>query len=133
VRNTSIPNYVYRWTPREIEKTIHSYAPIGSHRFLYFYAMRLNWPRAEALRSRVLRGAFRLLQPCAWLFSMVFPRQSNNFGFAVFKPRLPKDAHPWLQWHDDHLTLNIPWVLQRYSEGMRQAAESLQHQQGGPA
>ncbi len=29
-RNTPIPNYVYRWTPREVEKTIRSYARSAS-------------------------------------------------------------------------------------------------------
>jgi SAM-dependent methyltransferase len=37
VNNTEIPNYIYRWTEREIQKTISSYAPFAKHQFLYQY------------------------------------------------------------------------------------------------
>src|SRR3989339_403735 len=33
VNNTCIPNYIYRWTEREVEKTIKSYAPHVRHKF----------------------------------------------------------------------------------------------------
>ena len=41
VRNTGVPNYVYRWTEREVEKTIASYAPETSHHFMYFRGARV--------------------------------------------------------------------------------------------
>ena len=31
VRNTGVPNYIYRWTETEVEKTIASYAPHAPH------------------------------------------------------------------------------------------------------
>jgi len=37
VHNTTIPNYVYRFTERDIEKTIQSYAPIAKHRLGFAY------------------------------------------------------------------------------------------------
>ena len=37
VNNTGVPNYVFRWTEREIEKTIASYAPALRHRFRVFW------------------------------------------------------------------------------------------------
>ncbi|UJB67904.1 class I SAM-dependent methyltransferase [Acaryochloris sp. 'Moss Beach'] len=37
VNNTEVPNYIYRWTEREIEKTINSYAPYAKHKFFYEY------------------------------------------------------------------------------------------------
>src|SRR5256885_1555796 len=43
VRNTFMPNYVYRWTEREIEKTVRSFRPWGKHRFIYRYAFTAPW------------------------------------------------------------------------------------------
>jgi hypothetical protein len=37
VNGTDIPNYIYRWTEREIEKTIKSFAPEFTHEFRYLY------------------------------------------------------------------------------------------------
>jgi ubiquinone/menaquinone biosynthesis C-methylase UbiE len=36
VRNTCVPNYIYRWTESEVEKTIASYAPHAPHRIRYY-------------------------------------------------------------------------------------------------
>ena len=36
VANTSTPNFIYRWTEREVEKTLASYAPHVRHRVRYF-------------------------------------------------------------------------------------------------
>jgi len=43
MRNSGIPNYVYRWTEREIEKTIRSFCPWGQSRFFYRHALRVPW------------------------------------------------------------------------------------------
>lgn len=43
VDNTQIPNYIYRWTEREFEKTINSCYPIGRNKFMFFYD--LNMPK----------------------------------------------------------------------------------------
>ena len=41
VRNTGVPNYVYRWTEREVEKTIRSAAPHARDEFLWFHELEL--------------------------------------------------------------------------------------------
>ena len=41
VRNSAVPNYVYRWTEREVEKTIASAAPQRRHRFVWFRELEL--------------------------------------------------------------------------------------------
>lgn len=117
VRNTPIPNYVYRWKPREIEKTINTLAPIGKHTFLYFYAMRLNWQRAERMRSKALAWTFRALAPLAAFFGWVFPSECNNFAFVVLKPSVPEDLHPWLDWSDGQAALKKGWIERSYSGG----------------
>ena len=41
VENTSTPNYVYRWTEREVEKTVASFAPHARHRIRFFREFEL--------------------------------------------------------------------------------------------
>src|SRR5690349_10611088 len=53
VKNTEVPNFVYRWTEREVKKTVASFAPWGRHRFLFFYSLRIPWMRLRALKNKV--------------------------------------------------------------------------------
>ena len=80
VANSAVPNYVYRWTEREVEKTIRSAAPERRHRFLWFRA------RAAAVRPRG-DGEKRLARPRWPLRALVtvLPGQANLFAFAVLK------------------------------------------------
>jgi SAM-dependent methyltransferase len=55
VNNTEIPNFVYRWTQGEFEKTLCSFDPTGPMRCRYYRGLSLPlgrlWPNARALRS----------------------------------------------------------------------------------
>ena len=114
-KNTPIPNYVYRWTEREVEKTIYSYAPYGKHEFLYFYRSRIPWYRSRMMTCRLLDTAFAVLSPVIHGVSYLFPRLSNNFAFVVLKPKLPDDLHPWLGKNGDDIAINEKWVHERYN------------------
>lgn len=95
VRNSAVPNYVYRWTEREVEKTIASYAPHARHRFRYFREFELPEVVLDVdrgLRARVLRVA----RPAAAAVTRLLPSQANLFAFVVEKPRLPDDLQPWM-------------------------------------
>ena len=48
VANSAVPNYVYRWTEREVEKTIRSAAPEREHGFLWFRELELPLSVLEA-------------------------------------------------------------------------------------
>jgi SAM-dependent methyltransferase len=117
VRNTTVPNYVYRWTEREVKKSICSYAPWGKHRFLFFYALRLHWDRLRDLQNKawliLTAVAFPLLRVLTW----VLPKQSNNFAFAVFKPNIPADLQPWIEVENGNYKINKTWLKERYGEG----------------
>jgi SAM-dependent methyltransferase len=114
VGNTAIPNYIYRWTEREFEKTILTYAPIGMHRFHYAYAVRVNWSRLKAMRNRALALAVMASLPLLRQVFRAFPRQANGFAFAVEKPRLPADLHPWLRHEQDRIVVDQQWIEARY-------------------
>lgn len=114
VRNSSIPNYIYRWTEREIEKAVNSYAPLGRHQFHYFYQTRINWARAHAAKSSFLRIAYTVLGPLVMLAGRLLPRESNNFAFCVEKPDLKTELHPWLEQSEGRIDVNRQWIAERF-------------------
>jgi SAM-dependent methyltransferase len=89
VRNSPVPNYVYRWTEREVEKTIASAAPQRQHTFVWFRELELPVSVLELGGKGKWRFAAAPLQ----LVTRVFPRQANLFAFAVFREQL----QPWMR------------------------------------
>lgn len=116
VRNTQIPNYVYRWTEWEIEKAIAAYDPLARPQLHYFYALRAPEGRLRALKNPVPRMAVQMLLPFLKVLAFLFPKQSNNFAFAAQKTDLPRVLHPWLVMVDGKPGINREWVAERYGE-----------------
>jgi len=116
VRNSSIPNYVYRWTEQEIVKTINSWAPYGKHTFRFFHKTRIPWDQLRGRKNRLFYYATLLLCPLLKGVNLVLPKQSNNFAALVLKPEFPRDLHPWLLWEDNTLRLRASWLAERYSQ-----------------
>ncbi len=110
VRNSPVPNYVYRWTERELDKTIASYAPYARPRLLFFHEFELPVEVLDYQRSRVLAFALRALAPAASALARAFPSQANLFAFAVLKPRLPAELFPWLRQDGDRVLPNESWL-----------------------
>jgi len=89
VRNSPVPNYVYRWTEREVEKTIASAAPQRRHKFVWFRELELPVSVLELGG----KGKWRFAAAPLRLVTKVFPRQANLFAFAVFREQL----QPWMR------------------------------------
>lgn len=89
VNNSQIPNFVYRWTERELEKTIAAYDPSGPHEFRFLYA--LNIPERGGRLARIL---LRLGQPVFSAIALALPRQGNSFAMIAYKQN--KSLWPWL-------------------------------------
>ena len=111
VTNSVIPNYVYRWTKREVEKAVQSYAPETKHRFGYFYALRipkgaLSLKRKFYLRIASILGLFAGL-------AEVFPFIANNIAFFVAKAQLPRDLQPWLRLRNNSIEFAHPTLTER--------------------
>lgn len=105
VRDTPVPNYVYRWTEREVAKTLASADPVHAAAIRYFYNMRFPEPRVKRARGmrRVVLELSRL--PFAVLTG-IFPRQANVFGFLIDKAA--RQRQPWLNSACDNL--NADWA-----------------------
>lgn len=114
VGNSPIPNHIYRWTEREISKTINCFAPHARHEAAFFHAMRVPWGQLRARRGKAPYAVMRLAQPALRLFTTCFPRQGNNFAALVRKPELPVALHPWLRQESGTIRLNVDWLARRY-------------------
>jgi SAM-dependent methyltransferase len=81
VDNTSVPNYVYRWTEREFEKTLRSFDPTGPIQFRYLYALSL--PERVGVLRKLERPAGALLRT-----------RTNTMAMVAYKPQR---RWPWLE------------------------------------
>jgi SAM-dependent methyltransferase len=93
VCDTAVPNYVYRWTEREVRKTIASYAPHATHTidFAHGYGTPCQADR-NGPRGLMRAACIRLYR----VFVAMFPSQRNLLACRVQKPTLPRDLQPWL-------------------------------------
>jgi SAM-dependent methyltransferase len=114
VANTQIPNYVYRWTEKEIVKTVHTFAPYARHDIRFIHKMRIPWTQLRKRRNQALYGIVRLAQPVLKVLEACAPRQGNNFAALVLKPQLPEALQPWLRQNGDAIVLDDAWVASRY-------------------
>jgi SAM-dependent methyltransferase len=116
VGNSQVPNFIYRWTEREIKKTVLSYAPYGKHRFWFMYAMRVPWNRLLGLKNPVFLVAVIAGMPMLKLLFRLFPKQANGLAFAIEKPAIPGDLHAWLRWDEEasRVVVRDEWMQHRY-------------------
>ena len=89
VRNGPVPNHVYRWTEREVRKTVRSLLPGARHDIRFSYGLRVPVERLGEQR-RTVRAATAL----APIAARVAPRQGNEFAFVIRKNVEPQ---PWLR------------------------------------
>ena len=94
VANSSVPNFIYRWTERDVIKTISSYDPRRVHDVMFFHDMRLPIQRFSTSGNRVLLMVGQILEPISRLLAVVMPKQCNEFAFAIFKT---DRIHSWVK------------------------------------
>jgi len=92
VAESGIPNFIYRWTEREVRKTISSFDPIRAHNIKFFYDLRIPIQRFTQSGNRILYAIGISIEPLSKIIAKLFPRQCNEFAFIILK----NDAfHPW--------------------------------------
>jgi SAM-dependent methyltransferase len=108
VQNTDVPNFVYRWTEREVTKTLAAYDPAGSPRVRFLYDLRVPGGSAARLRGRTAAMLGRVAAPAARAVLRLAPSQAN--AIAIVADKLgPQDLHPWLVWGSSGATANRAW------------------------
>lgn len=94
LHNGPIPNLNYRWNEREIIKVIRAADPAHVEDVKFFYGLRLPTLRFEHVNAPVRRIALKILAPIVKVFVRAFPKQGNEFGFALCKTGQLRD---WLE------------------------------------
>lgn len=121
MNNTEIPNFVYRWTEREIEKTIQAYAPYFKHKFLYRYGSA--FPCTPELEAKGVNKItfLKLMCPFYWLFTKIFVKQQNLFAFYIEKPVIENSLFPWLILDERgrKIKFNKKWGDQKYKSPIK--------------
>jgi SAM-dependent methyltransferase len=116
VNNTEIPNFVYRWTEREIEKTIQAYAPYRQHKFLYAYGTAFPCTPALELKGTIKWVFLKAMRPFHWMLARIFVKQQNLFAFYIEKPAADDALFPWLVFDERErkIKFNKDWGDRRY-------------------
>jgi SAM-dependent methyltransferase len=94
VGDTGIPNFIYRWTERDVEKTIASYDPSHVPDIRFFYDLRLPIQRFARSGNKMMRTIGVLVEPLSRIFATVLPKQCNEFAFAISKTGVQQ---PWIR------------------------------------
>lgn len=111
LRDSGVPNHVYRWTEREVHKTLASCDPTGPVRLRHFHGLRLPDERLAMSRSRAKRLAGRVLGAAAEVVVRLAPRQGNEYAFWAGRPT---DTWPWLVRHGDDVAFDHDWAARHY-------------------
>jgi SAM-dependent methyltransferase len=94
VNNTAVPNYVHRWGPGEVERTLKAYAPEYAFQADVWYHLEIHWHDLKAKRNKVPLCLAAAAWPLLWLLTRFGPGWANTMATFVEKPgRL----HPWLR------------------------------------
>lgn len=94
VANSSVPNFIYRWTERDVRSTIASYDPERVPEIQFFHDLRLPIQRLAGSKQTVLRLLALAIEPLSKIFAAIAPKQCNEFAFAIFKSN---KMQPWIQ------------------------------------
>lgn len=114
VRNSEIPNFIYRLHEREVFKTIQSYAPEIKPNIEFFYGLNLPIERFQLHKNKFLVGCAYLSFPFIKLLTLLFPKQGNLFAFSISKPNQVIEHWPWIVPKGNKLTINKEWCETRY-------------------
>jgi ubiquinone/menaquinone biosynthesis C-methylase UbiE len=110
-RNTNIPNFVYRWTEREFEKTVTSYVPQDVFDFKYRYGYRLPVQRMQMSRNPFKRFIVVALNSAKILFELAIPKQGNCFAMIA---RRTGQLQPWLTRTETGVEVNLEFLGKMY-------------------
>jgi SAM-dependent methyltransferase len=113
-RNTSVPNWVYRFTASEIRQTINCAAPFGPHRFHFHYRTRVPWRQLRARRNKLPLLLAAVAAPVLRLLDVMGPVASNNIAAVVVKPDLPAEKFPWVEQRGNEWVADPAWFSDNF-------------------
>ena len=113
-RNTSIPNWVYRFTASEIRQTINCAVPLGPHRFMFFYRTRIPWVQLRMRKNKLPLLVAAVAWPFLRIADAIGPVFSNNLAAVIIKPKLPQEKFPWLEVDGSGYRAHTKWFESKF-------------------
>jgi ubiquinone/menaquinone biosynthesis C-methylase UbiE len=110
VRNGPVPNFVYRWTEREVTKVVQTADPAHVEQIRFFYGLRLPTQRFDNVDAPLRRLVLKAVAPAVKALVGIVPTQGNEFGFIIFKTGQLRD---WLELRDGRLLVCLEKANQR--------------------
>ena len=96
VDNSNIPNYVYRWTERDVKKLINSYNPKFEHKINYEYEFEFS-NIAQKIRNRIIKKILIMVIPIMMsILKIIIKKQANLFAFFIDKKKSKQFKHSWI-------------------------------------
>jgi SAM-dependent methyltransferase len=109
--NGPIPNFVYRWTEKEVIKTVKSAYPAHPAHVEFFYRLRLPYYRLDGTSRPIQKTILRVLGPILECIVSLAKKQSNEFGFFIEKQ---DSLHPWLERNVDEIRLSEVYAISHH-------------------
>lgn len=117
MRNTSIPNYVYRFSRREILKTVACYDPAVRPRVRFIRRVEIPWGQLKARRNKLYLAAALGAWPFLWLLSRCVPAVCTRIAAVIEKPDRRTRLQPWLcLGEDQEVKPNRQWLEARFQK-----------------
>ena len=85
VDNTNVPNYVYRWTEREVIKLMKSFRPDLRHNIFFDYGHQIKFTN-----SKIINLLFNI-------FFMIFKKQKNLLSIYINKNIKNLQFNDWIK------------------------------------
>jgi len=107
VNNSHIPNFIYRWTKREVKKTVNSFLPETINGFHFYQNFEIPYARVKREKNILKKVIFRIALVPLMLLKIFLPSQANEFGFVILKST---NLRPWLVRVEDSVVLNKEYL-----------------------
>ena len=123
-RNTVIPNFVHRWTRREVRYAIQSFAPHIRHQFIFRSGAGFNLAKKLKSTNPLVTLVGRSVETLMHASSQALPSFGNLFSFAVINPS-PEELQPWLRKVENGIGLDATWFQRRGFPNAEQAGSAV--------
>lgn len=121
VRNSSIPNFVYRFTKNEIVKCVSTLAPHARPTIFFRYHLEFPWQQLRWRTDRLKYSLIKASEVVLRLGHAAIPALVSNGIVAVIrKPEIPADLQPWLDAENGTISAKPQWFAEQYAAGNKQ-------------
>ena len=127
IRNSCIPNYIYRFTAGELRKTILCLEPRRKLEIMFRHYLEIPWAALKQKKGGLKRTMVALAQPILFVAHAIMPKiLSNQIVAVILKPQDGEGLHPWLVQQGEDVAPNREWFATRFGN-QKNGARTARH------